>query len=77
MLALARNVGESIIIDIPPSDKPRRIQVYLDRITGKTTAKIAVGVEPPDRRVVILRDELLSRRRECDSTTASDSGNSQ
>lgn len=57
MLVLSRDVGEEVVIDVPPSDVPVRIVVTLDR-KGSANHEARIGFDAP-RYVTIKRRELL------------------
>jgi sRNA-binding carbon storage regulator CsrA len=75
MLVLARKLGKSIVIEVPPSTKPRKITVTFCSLFNHS-ARIGVDVQPPDRSVVILRDELVEKL-QCEEKTRTTDGNSQ
>lgn len=63
MLLLGRTVDESIEIDIPPSDQPRKLKVMVCGIRNGRTKKsrtVRMGISA-DKDVKILRSELKLR----------------
>lgn len=75
MLVLARKPGESIVIKVPPSTQPREITISYCSLFNRS-ARIGVDVQPPDRNVVILRDELVEKL-QCEEKTRTTDGNLQ
>lgn len=59
MLVLSRSAGEKIIIEVPPSDTPTRIEVVA--IQWRHGGKARIGVQAPDQ-VVIDREEIAARK---------------
>ena len=63
MLLLGRTVDESIEIDIPPSDRPRKLKVMVCGIRNgrtKESRTVRIGISA-DKDVKILRSELKWR----------------
>jgi sRNA-binding carbon storage regulator CsrA len=62
MLALMRNEGENVVIDVPPSSEPTQIIVSLVRIHTATQARLAFMAP---KAVQIDREEIaIAKRRE-------------
>ncbi len=62
MLTLSRKTQERIVYDVPPSDKPTRIEVLVDKIAGNSVRLASLA----PRSVAIFRAELLRRDPEPD-----------
>lgn len=55
MLVLSRSLLEKIVIEVPPSDKTRRIVVA---VTDIDRGKVRIGIQAP-RDMPVWREELL------------------
>lgn len=57
MLVLSRNAGESLTLEIPPSDKPLTVEILVSRIDS---GRVRIGTEAPPE-VKVHRTERLNR----------------
>jgi carbon storage regulator CsrA len=58
-LALTRKVGESVVMDVPPSSVPQKITIFVASFGqwNGVVNKVRIGIDAP-KSVKILREEL-------------------
>lgn len=59
MLCLDRRVSQTIVVDVPPSDEPRQIEITVTRLKS---FRAVLGIEAP-KEMLISRGEHLGSTR--------------